>query len=37
MNDVAQQLAVAMRARYPVIFVETPEEDRVVAALDEIV
>ena len=37
MNDVAQELAVAMRARYPVIFVETPEEDRVVAALDEIV
>ena len=37
MNDIAQQLTAAMVARYPVIFVETAEEDRVVAALDEIV
>lgn len=36
MNDVVQQLTLAMRARYPVIFVETPEEERVVTALDEI-
>ena len=36
MNTIGDQLKSAIAARYPLIFVRTPEEDRVIAALDPV-